>query len=151
MSPIPTKFIAPSNNPCVEIDVAHSLVYDTDIAKPSFDRNTPKTWGTWDGRTLNVNQLEHQHLSNIYWFNIILRNKVPLFALDELKRRFEHNLLPYRPDIRFDDEITKLEKRGFLIWNTDKTHGVIIFNGTTVGEAHTIEEEDDLEDFFDNV
>lgn len=91
---------------------------------------SPKTWTTWEGKKKTVKEIDHQHLSNIYWFNILLYNRVYLFIVDELKSRFNSALLPYRPDVRFENELRSLKKNGFLV------DGKIYYQGNEVGEVH---------------
>jgi len=121
------------------------LVYDAMDNKPTYSYETPKTWGTWDGRKLSIGELEHQHLSNIYWFNIILHNRVYLFVKNELEKRFDGVLLAYRPDVRFDPEIKGLEKKGLLVWNLEKTYGhIVMHDGNVIGEVKNEINLDDL-------
>jgi hypothetical protein len=130
-----------------------TCVYDATKHKPSYYHDTPQSWGTWDGRSLTLGELEHQHLSNIYWFNVVMHNRVYTFAINELEKRFNGILLAYRPDIRFDHEITKLEKKGLLVWNRDKSHGHVVLNGNVIGEvlANKVEKKSGLDDIFDDL
>ena len=60
-------------------------------------------WTTFDGRKIKLSELEHQHLSNILWFNEVfnLRNRYNNqvhFELGlELERRFKGVRLPWKP------------------------------------------------------
>lgn len=74
----------------------------------------PKTWTTFDGRKIPVENLTHQHLSNIYYF-FLLVNKLEIpWIKKELETRFNGQLLEYRPHSKFQDEITKLQTEGYL-------------------------------------
>jgi hypothetical protein len=87
-------------------------------------------WTTFAGKPVSLDSIDHQHLSNCYWFNRILF-EVPigdfhlLRILGELADRFNGQLLPYRPHIEFRWEIRHLRNRGFI-----RTH--LLEDSTTV-------------------
>ena len=98
----------------------------------------PEKWGTFNGKTKNVEEIDHQHLSNIYWFFYIIHNEIMMFALNEIEERFNGQLLDYRPHISFEMEIEFLEKNGYLFWRPDQdtelyTKGFIVIDGKNVG------------------
>ncbi len=114
-----------------EVTITETVVYDVDKQNASFVAGEkPRSWTTWEGRRLTVEQIDHQHLSNIYWFNVLLYNRVYLFVVEELQKRFNGVLLPYRPDVRFDNEIRSLDKKGFLF----EGGRLIQYNGVVIGE-----------------
>jgi len=114
-----------------ELTIKETIVYDVDKQNASVVAGEkPRSWTTWEGRRLTVDQIDHQHLSNIYWFNVLLYNRVYLFIVEELQKRFNSVLLPYRPDVRFDNEIRSLDKKGFLY----EGGRLIMYNGVVIGE-----------------
>ena len=64
-----------------------------------------KKWTTWDGRNTNMNKIDHQHLSNIYWYNKIVQKQKANWVFNYLELKFNGQLLPYRPHVRFQEEI----------------------------------------------
>lgn len=98
-------------------------------------RNQP--WTTFMGKQVSFDTIDHQHLSNIYWYNRIVNNQTNDeldFIMDVLKERFNGQLKKYRPHIDFKQELYVLENNGNLIWNQNKTVGIISFNGIPIGE-----------------
>jgi hypothetical protein len=90
----------------------------------SYCEETPETpelalHKTFDGQVLKYDELDHQHLSNIYWYNMICLNNKPLNIVNIINNRFYGEILPYKPMLKFKDEIAFLESRGYLVW-TDK-------------------------------
>lgn len=100
---------------------------------------------TFQNKTVDTDDLGHQHLSNIYWFNKIL-NGYDVTKLDYINNRitteFNGIILPYKPHPYFKMEIDELDKRGFLLWK--EVDGLriadIIYQGKTVGSAYYIED-----------
>ena len=89
------------------------------ISKTAKDELHENTWKTFDGKVLKYDELDHQHLSNIYWYNMICLNNKPLNIVNIINNRFYGEILPYKPMLKFKDEIAFLESRGYLVW-TDK-------------------------------
>ena len=109
------------------------MVFDTSLMSTKIIvGDKPKSWITWEGKKKNVEEIDHQHLSNIYWFNALLYNRVYVFILEELKYRFNSQLLPYRPDIKFTNEISSLSNKGFIL--RDNGREIIKLNGIEIGE-----------------
>ena len=100
---------------------------------------TPDRWKTWNGKLKLIGEIDHQHLSNIYWFHLIMWDKKYIWALEEIKSRFNGQLLPYKPHIDFKDEINWLESHGMITWNETTEFefvrsGIIKYKGTNIGE-----------------
>ncbi len=105
-----------------------------------------RKWTTFKGKRVSLATIDHQHLSNCYWFNRILFNTPVgdfhlLTILSELAERFNGQLLPYRPHIQFTWEIENLREGGYVHVNytgvelTEKNHvEEIWFMGQRVGE-----------------
>jgi hypothetical protein len=73
-----------------------------------------KTWTTWHGQTMKVENLSHQHLSNImHYFNLVLEMGCVEPIAKEINRRFGGIRLPYHPMISFKYEIAELVKKGY--------------------------------------
>lgn len=101
--------------------------------------NAPTYWTTFDGKKIPVREMEHSHLSNLYWFFRIIHNTTKQWALDEIKKRFNGQLLPYSPHLGNVDEISFLEINGLLKWRTHTKqdiaeYGDIILFGKKIGE-----------------
>lgn len=98
----------------------------------------PNIWTTFNGRNINPIELEHQHLSNIYWYHKLVFNIEHLWALDIIRERFNGQLMPYSPHVDFTPEMEALEQKGYLHWHPTSsgeaiTVGIIVFNGQTIG------------------
>lgn len=107
--------------------------------KPTEVKDNPGIWKTFKGKSVTGDTIDHQHLSNVYWFGLILRNTEHLWALDILRERFNGQLLPYRPHVEFTLEIQELYERGFLRLEPFSSgdlvqRGKIVWNGKEAGE-----------------
>ena len=96
-------------------------------------------WRTFNGILKSLEEIDHQHLSNIYWFskllNIINKNSTPEDFKKLIDERFEGKILEYKPKWEFKQEREYLDSRGFINWNTDKTFGEIVHNGQIIGSV----------------
>jgi hypothetical protein len=94
----------------------------------------------YKGQETNFKEVTHDHLSNIYWFNKICNgydDSYLKFILDEIKERFNGELLPYRPQWQFKNEINHLQLYGHFRWNEEKTKAEIIYRGEIIGFYET--------------
>ena len=83
------------------------------------------TWGTADGRRLKLEEIDDQHLSNIYWFQRILMDYTHPAIKDEIFKRFKKPIpLPFKP-LPIKGEIDALKD---YIVGTD-----ILFEGVVIG------------------
>ena len=90
-------------------------------------------WGTYDGRIVSMEEMDHQHLSNIHFY---VNVTCPEFYDDELRawilgwlsRRFAGVILPYRPVSEFTFEKNRLQSKGYLQPNND-----VVVNGEKIG------------------
>lgn len=102
-------------------------------------------WTTFDGRKIKLSEIEHQHLSNILWFNEVfnLRNRYNNqvhFELGlELERRFKGVRLPWKP-LPIPDEIDLLKKMGLIRDNGDiiGNKGTLSKEGAVIGNINHI-------------
>jgi len=90
-------------------------------------------WTTYDGRVASMEDMDHQHMSNIHHFiNIVHPDFYPNSVKDEILRwlvqRFAGLILPYHPDPNFNSERVILRSKGYLQPNND-----IVVNGEKVG------------------
>lgn len=80
-------------------------------------KRMPNVWSTFDGQKLKPTEICQQHLSNIYWYMVVImkfgRDEFSWVML-ELKRRFNGQMLPYRPHTEFKEEIQTLADNGML-------------------------------------
>lgn len=95
-------------------------------------------WTTWDGVRKKISEIDHQHLSNIIHF---MRYVSPAYVTStklaitmELHKRFNGNLLPYRPIGTYKPEIDYLTQKGYLVKNDLHNQYDIIIFGEKVGE-----------------
>jgi len=99
-------------------------------------------WTTWDGVRKNISEIDHQHLSNIIHFmkyvNSNYRYSTKFEITNELYRRFEGVLLPYRPIGTYKPEIDFLQEQGYLVKNDLHNKYDIIIFGEKVGEYQPI-------------
>lgn len=92
-----------------------------------------KLWITFDGRVVTLEEMEHQHMSNIYWFiTKILPNKYSDYIRQDimlwLKKRFNGLILYYQPHPDFKKEINYLLRKGYL-----KPDGMIVVDNQVIG------------------
>lgn len=99
------------------------------------------TWETFEGKIASLDTVTHQHISNCYWFLVILwrfqGNITKQLILSEIINRFAGVILPYRPKIEFKQEVIALLNKGhikfindylFEIWHEDDLVGKIESN-----------------------
>lgn len=91
-------------------------------------------WYNFKGKLVDSSKIDHQHLSNMFWYNLIIINNPEVRDKMEevIAERFNGQLLPYRPHVDFKKEIDYLIRSGFCV-PTD--FGCIIrYKGIDVGE-----------------
>lgn len=97
-------------------------------------------WRTFQNKTIPATELDQQHLSNIYWYHKIFFNYNYEFVFDELKNRFNGQILPYKPHISFKLEMNGLKERNMLVETNADDHlrlvkkYSIILNDQVIGE-----------------
>ena len=103
-----------------------------------IDWNYPRKWTTFRGKNVDVETIDHQHLSNTYWYCKIFQNasdsSLAHFEI-EANKRFNGQLLPYRPHASYRDEIEYLYKKGYLRWINEKKR-IIVYEGFEIGEIN---------------
>lgn len=101
------------------------------------DKYQDMEWTTWDGRVVTMQTITQEHLSNIYWWTIIVAGRYDKDFNDAitsvLAKRFDGKLLPYNPDPRFKDETTWLREQGYV-----KDDNTIWWKGECVGKLSNI-------------
>lgn len=98
-----------------------------------------QSWRTFNGRSVKPSEMDHQHLSNVYWFHILFCDALHKWALDEINARFNGQLLDYRPHPLFSYEFQMLQSRNMLRWEPTKANDIhqyaqIVHNGKVIGE-----------------
>lgn len=95
-------------------------------------------WKTFRGKEVSLDTVDHQHLSNCYWYQKVILNvehKDLSFIIDMLEERFNGQLLPYRPHLQFKLEITFLEEGGYIkLESLGSMIRKIWFRGSCIGE-----------------
>lgn len=91
-------------------------------------------WITFDRRIISVEDMTHQHVSNIYYFvNYTMSYAYSQSLKNEIKEiintRFNGVILPYRPVPIFVQEIKLLKNLGYL-----KENNQIYIDNKWVGE-----------------
>lgn len=76
----------------------------------------PHYWTNFKGEICTPQELDQQHLSNIYWYHAILCNEYHTWVFVLLDKYYNGQLLPYQPHIRFTYEIEMLGRNGNLTW-----------------------------------
>ena len=100
-------------------------------------KTPPKGWRSFDGSKRRLEDVDTQHLSNIYWYHLLVCNKKLSWVFGELRRR-KSKLLDYAPLIEFPLEIKCLEQDGFLKWGEPTEvaqYGIIRYNGKVIGNV----------------
>ena len=91
------------------------------------------SWRTYDNRVINMEEMSHQHMSNIFYFvNNIVPNYYPDSTRNYISKwlliRFDNVILPFCPDPNFKNEKDYLLRMGYLKENND-----IVVNGEKIG------------------
>lgn len=89
-----------------------------------------KQYKTFHGVTVSSEEIDHQHLSNIIWYWTVVQSSPMIAMIDELdllKRRFNGQLLPYRPHI-VRQELNFLRNHGMLHKDPNNFLRIIIFS-----------------------
>jgi hypothetical protein len=97
---------------------------------------------TYDGRRLDHDDMTHQHLSNCVWHFRIWSNAVDsrlTHFFETLERRFNGELLPFRPPLRFRNEIEGLYKADLVV-PVDEYKSNIVYKGVIIGEIFNSQE-----------
>ncbi len=93
------------------------------------------TWETFNGNIVTATTIDHQHASNILWYHKIVCGH--LNGLEHIKEiletRFNGQLLPYKPHVKFQGEIEILRKKRML-QNCTKFGGDIYLEDIKIGE-----------------
>lgn len=90
-------------------------------------------WVTYDNRIVKMEEMNHQHMSNIYYYiNTIVpgfyNNEIREYINEWLVKRFAGVILPYRPVPKFRFEKVYLSKMGYTQENND-----IVIGGVKIG------------------
>ena len=105
------------------------------------------TWCTALGKKIKFSELEHQHLSNILWFNEVFNhytryNNDPQFLLGlELENRFQGKRLEWKP-LPILDEIKELYQMGLITPSGDiiGNSGCNLMEGKKIGSITHLEQ-----------
>ncbi len=100
-------------------------------------------WVTHNGVSVSIDEIDHQHLSNLYWYAEVVC-QVPALkeVVDRINVEFGGQYLPYKPKSTFKLEIDFLESRGYLSWKESDgiRYADIIYGGHVIGEVCTLSE-----------
>lgn len=93
-----------------------------------------KAWRTFENKTVRMEEMEHQHMSNIYFFiNYIVPelygDATRLELMEWINLRFAGMILPYQPRIDFKFEIDYLREKGYL-----RRDNHIVVNNRIIGK-----------------
>ena len=93
-----------------------------------------KAWRTFDNRIVTMADMEHQHMSNIYFFiNYIVPelygDNTRIELMEWLNLRFVGMILPYQPHPDFKSEIDYLKSKGYL-----RSDNHIVVNNRIIGK-----------------
>ena len=104
-----------------------------------FNSAFPDSWLTFKGKKISISTIDHQHLSNCYWYLLVCQGLPKTHRMfkgirEALADRFNGQLLPYRPHVEFDYEIDTLDRMGFLLITSNPRRTIIVFENEVVGE-----------------
>jgi hypothetical protein len=94
-------------------------------------------WTTFQGVRKDTRLVDHQHLSNCVYFGILVMGATKDYVqpyIDEIEKRFENKILPYRPHPLYNWEISQLINRGWIYIN-DGGNVLIINQKKVIGEV----------------
>lgn len=141
-----SKCPARKNHPCVDFNSVAGCQCDITHHSPS-DRcpvhgsgiYPPKCYycnrfiavkrRTFYGSTIDLNDITHQHLSNIYWFDILLNRGPSGMIKGVIKEKFGGRILMYSPHPNFKQEKVLLQSGNFL-----NSKNEIIYKNIKIGE-----------------
>lgn len=97
-----------------------------------------KIWKTFNGREIPVEQLDSQHLSNIFWYHLLCHKTQQEWAMNALKERFNGQPIQYCPHSEHIHELQQLEEMGYLNWKDNSANeniqvGEIIYGDKCIG------------------
>lgn len=87
-------------------------------------------WMTYDGRFVKLEDLDHSHLTNSYWYLRIFSGIIPTNIVEVLEKKYNGELLDYTPRIREEKEY--LEKSGMVMIGIGGCKN-IMFEGKKIG------------------
>lgn len=91
-----------------------------------------KLWQTAYGQVIKLENMTHQHLSNITYYNrLVVGGELPSMITDEINKRFGGIILPYYPLVNFYFEIDMLVQKGYTSGELDAD---IIVDGKWIGK-----------------
>lgn len=97
---------------------------------------------TFQGQSLSHDEMSQQHLSNCVWHFRIWNNSPDSnlrHFFETLKKRFNGELLPFRPILKFPAEIRALHECG-MVEQIDEYKSKIKWKGNVIGEMFNSEE-----------
>lgn len=99
----------------------------------------PGNWTTFQGNEVNAEEIDQQHLSNVYWYMLIFLGVKAEWVFPILARRFNGQLLEYRPHVDFTQEIDHLRSNGFLQIKSELVplykEEEIVYRGKVIGRV----------------
>lgn len=124
------------DNDCASYD---SISPDKSEQYWRFNRDFPKSWLTFKGKRVSTSTIDHQHLSNCYWYLLVCQGLPKTHRMFEgirevLADRFNGQLLPYRPHIDFKYEIDTLDRKSLLLITSNQRRTIIVFENEVIGE-----------------
>lgn len=71
----------------------------------------PSEWVTFKGKKVSSDTIDHQHLSNCYWYLLVIHavptdHSMMIGIKEKLAERFNGQLLPYRPHVDFEYKVS---------------------------------------------
>jgi hypothetical protein len=81
-----------------------------------------KIWKTFNGREIPVEQLDRQHLSNIFWYHLLCHGRKQDWAMKELESRFNGQPIQYCPHSQHAHELEQLEQMNILKWRDNSAN-----------------------------
>jgi hypothetical protein len=95
-------------------------------------------WGSFNGKTHTVETMDHQHISNIVWYYKLLvsatrRESTLNLIMSEIQRRFDGEVLPYKPMDSFKMEIDALRRKGYI--QNNGLNEDIVVDGEKIGQV----------------
>lgn len=97
---------------------------------------------TFQNQTITHDEMSHQHLSNCVWHFRIWKNAHDsnlTHFFETLKKRFNGELLPFHPILKFPAEIKALRDCG-MVEPVDEYKSNIRWKGKIIGEMFNSEE-----------
>lgn len=95
--------------------------------------NAKDFWTTADGSKIKLEELSQQHLSNIYWYHLIIFDYTHLYALQQILIKFNGIILPWVPV--FLEEVEYTKEKGYAVEIEVENENIVLIYSSKLTDA----------------